>query len=622
MKKGFFSLWESVPIFFLWASSRVVSVFKDIGKSTRTQFDTIRYYTVLFVLWLVISQPQLFEVHTDTSLQRWDVFAQAWEFSEDDEWALQFEMLMPGWDIGWQIVYVVRPGDTLSQIAKQFGTTTRILKENNSIPNPNQLLKGQKIEITYLQDEIIYEVQEKMTIGSFATQHSLNVDDLMTLNYFWSVDDELDIWYQIFLDLTREMAEQKWLWQAPIYERPEWLIEELPEEIPDQNSAESPLEKSFSWSLLSQLLWWSGDNQQQGELQEGDANNIDLSLDYSFSWSVSASWSSVENVWNQEIESISSWDDLSVDLSNDAGRQQNVINAVDTTEQLDEQERLKIEAIRKEEERLAAEKKKIEDEKKRQEEEKKRKEAEQVAQANKPAPAPTSKPLPKSEVLVNNETNPTIHQKIIKPEETTDTIEKIVTCWSNKCLHKGKCRKLPANGVCAPQDEKNARVCNEWYVEARRSCVEKSVYKEQTKTRGTQPVKSWTINQRYFNPYNDGYWNGRWGGHCTHYSWRYRWKHYGIMTNWRGNGWQWYWNASAAGRQVWQTPEVWAIFVADSWSWRRSAYGHVGIVIQVDRASNSILVEDMNYAWRYIVTQRRMSMSEKWMIGYVYPRKK
>lgn len=605
-KKGVFFIisyfWNKI---FSW-KNLIKNNLKHTVWSLRRQLDLIVYYTLLFVLGLVISQPQLFEVHNELALNRWDVFAQAGQFTNDDEWALQFEMLMPGWDVWWQIMYVVRPWDTLSQIAKNFGTTTRLLEENNNIPNPNQLLKGQKIKITYLQDEIIYEIQEKTTIWSFAKTHNLNVEDLITLNYFWSIDDELDVWYQIFLDLTREIAEQKGLWQPPVYQRPEWLIEELPS-VPKPNDIKRNM---FSWSLLSQLLWWSGDNQQD----ETDLVNVDFSFT---TWSVGVSWTSVTNTWTAVRSGIS----VETGSVYQPATQQNVINSVDTTEQLDQQERAKIEAIKKEEERIIAEKQKIEDEK-RKKEEAKRKEAEKELSIAQQWSKPSLESVPKTEAIVNQEPNPIIHQKVIAPEETTDTIEKIVTCGSNKCLHKGKCRKLPANAVCALEDPKNARICSEWFVEARRSCVEKSVYKEQTKTRWTQPTKTWTINQRYFNPYNDGYWNWRWGWHCTHYSGRYRWKHYGIMTNWRGNWWQRYRNASAAWRQVWKTPEVWSIFVADSWSWRRSAYWHVGIVIQVDRSSNSILVEDMNYAWRYIVTQRWMSMNEKWMIGYVYPRKK
>jgi LysM repeat protein len=44
-------------------------------------------------------------------------------------------------------VHVVRPGDTLSQIAKSYGTSMRSLMEINNIKNPNQIYVGQRIQI-------------------------------------------------------------------------------------------------------------------------------------------------------------------------------------------------------------------------------------------------------------------------------------------------------------------------------------------------------------------------------------------------------------------------------------------------------------------------------------------
>src|SRR5699024_6591223 len=43
--------------------------------------------------------------------------------------------------------YVVKSGDTLSSIAREFGTTWQSLKEANNIQNENLILPGQKLVI-------------------------------------------------------------------------------------------------------------------------------------------------------------------------------------------------------------------------------------------------------------------------------------------------------------------------------------------------------------------------------------------------------------------------------------------------------------------------------------------
>jgi LysM repeat protein len=44
-------------------------------------------------------------------------------------------------------IYVVKPGDTLSKIAKKYGTTTAVLARMNGIKNPNKIYVGQKLKV-------------------------------------------------------------------------------------------------------------------------------------------------------------------------------------------------------------------------------------------------------------------------------------------------------------------------------------------------------------------------------------------------------------------------------------------------------------------------------------------
>jgi surface antigen len=52
-----------------------------------------------------------------------------------------------------------------------------------------------------------------------------------------------------------------------------------------------------------------------------------------------------------------------------------------------------------------------------------------------------------------------------------------------------------------------------------------------------------------------------------------------------------------------------------------NGYGHVWIVLDIDRSSRQILIEDMNYVWRYVVSQHWVDMdsSKNPVIGYIYP---
>ncbi|MEG0470521.1 MAG: LysM peptidoglycan-binding domain-containing protein, partial [Longicatena sp.] len=45
------------------------------------------------------------------------------------------------------IVYIVKPGDTLSGIAANYGTTYQALAQYNGIANPSLIYSGQKIRI-------------------------------------------------------------------------------------------------------------------------------------------------------------------------------------------------------------------------------------------------------------------------------------------------------------------------------------------------------------------------------------------------------------------------------------------------------------------------------------------
>ena len=193
------------------------------------------------------------------------------------------------------------------------------------------------------------------------------------------------------------------------------------------------------------------------------------------------------------------------------------------------------------------------------------------------------------------------------------------TCSSDKCMYNGKCYNKPSNAVCTPQDKANAWMCKEWYTDTWKSCVKAGakVTKKATAT-AQKKLKQWVITQRYFNAKKTWYpYNGWARGHCTEYVDYRWWKNLWKQSFWRGNANRWYSSAAAAGAKVWKTPQYGAaaVFSAGTNSYRW--YGHVAVVIDIDRDNNLILVEEQNYVGTYVVNQRRVNMNQP--IWYVYP---
>ncbi|MCF7835154.1 LysM peptidoglycan-binding domain-containing protein [Candidatus Gracilibacteria bacterium] len=83
-----------------------------------------------------------------------------------------------------------------------------------------------------------------------------------------------------------------------------------------------------------------------------------------------------------------------------------------------------------------------------------------------------------------------------------------------------------------------------------------------------------------------------------------------------GNAKERYGNASAAGLSVGKSPRAGSIVVYNQ---LRSAAGHVGIVRSYDASNGDMIIEDMNYAGKYIVTKRTDNSSNSKIIGYIYP---
>lgn len=83
-----------------------------------------------------------------------------------------------------------------------------------------------------------------------------------------------------------------------------------------------------------------------------------------------------------------------------------------------------------------------------------------------------------------------------------------------------------------------------------------------------------------------------------------------------GDAKQWYANAKAAWFSVGKTPRVWSLVVYNP---LRSSAWHVGKVIKYLPEEGKIVVRDMNYIGKFIVTERRDSTDNSKIIWYIYP---
>lgn len=87
------------------------------------------------------------------------------------------------------IQYTVKRGDTLSQIAKRYNTTVEEIVELNQIQNPNLIYPGQilKIKTNQTAEEgcagsIIYTIKRGDTLSQIALTYQTTVDEIVTMN--------------------------------------------------------------------------------------------------------------------------------------------------------------------------------------------------------------------------------------------------------------------------------------------------------------------------------------------------------------------------------------------------------------------------------------------------------
>lgn len=87
-----------------------------------------------------------------------------------------------------EIIYIVKRGDTLSQIAQDYGVTIQSIVDNNNIQNPNLIFVGQKLVIKggkndeNSQENVVYRVKRGDTLSQIAQNYGVSVQQLVRWN--------------------------------------------------------------------------------------------------------------------------------------------------------------------------------------------------------------------------------------------------------------------------------------------------------------------------------------------------------------------------------------------------------------------------------------------------------
>jgi spore germination protein len=93
-------------------------------------------------------------------------------------------------------IHVIQPGDSLTAIARAYGSTVNDIVEANEIPNPNQLVVGQTVVIPIIGN--FYWVQPGDNLYSIARRFGTTHQELARINQI-PVDRPLQIGFRLYI---------------------------------------------------------------------------------------------------------------------------------------------------------------------------------------------------------------------------------------------------------------------------------------------------------------------------------------------------------------------------------------------------------------------------------------
>jgi surface antigen len=112
-----------------------------------------------------------------------------------------------------KFVYIVKPGDSLPKIAQDFGTTVSNIMSINKL-STRTLKIWQALTITKLEG-MIYVIDQNLTVAQFAHQYSLDLEELVSMNYYPDENQVLWTGDEIFIAISEQEAMENWLIEKP-----------------------------------------------------------------------------------------------------------------------------------------------------------------------------------------------------------------------------------------------------------------------------------------------------------------------------------------------------------------------------------------------------------------------
>jgi len=224
-------------------------------------FSYIKFsFTILVLLTfvVVVGYADRFKKGSDTLYVNTLAFAQTADLSADSSINLEMLAVDVNGESEGVITYIVQQWDTLSKIASKFGTTVSQIKKTNGISG--SIRPNQKLIITSEENWLLYTIPAKINILVFANKYSLNIDDLMSLNYIQDETEMLQEWQEVFLPITLETAYNVWLMERPkeIYKPKQtvWYTPKITKTSATVSSSSSSSSAGWWYSSSSILSSW------------------------------------------------------------------------------------------------------------------------------------------------------------------------------------------------------------------------------------------------------------------------------------------------------------------------------------------------------------------------------
>lgn len=170
----------------------------------------ISVMTIVAFSYVMIYADNFNGYDTITSLNNW--LGKIAIKTSDESVALENIIIDQQQDDGWylKIKYKVNPWETIWDIAKKFGVTSKNIRSANKL-NSDILEAWQEIVITPVEGFVVENNLWDVNIVAYAKHYWLDSKDLKELNDIISDNEIIKKWYELFIPLTLEEGLKVWL---------------------------------------------------------------------------------------------------------------------------------------------------------------------------------------------------------------------------------------------------------------------------------------------------------------------------------------------------------------------------------------------------------------------------